>query len=133
MGVLRYFPGSEPRPEQGENGDRTGERPDHEAEGTAAQVVPHRVMPGNHPSTSIIAPKLTPATLGQLIALYEHIVFTEAAVWDINAFDQWGVELGKAQAGELLSALTAETHPAPGFDSSTDSLVEIYREARGRR
>ena len=68
------------------------------AEGTAADLVPHKVMPGNRPPTTILAPKLTPATLGQLIALYEHIVFTEGAVWDIDSFDQWGVELGKVMA-----------------------------------
>ena len=71
-----------------------------------ADVVPHRVMPGNHPTTSIIAPKLTPSTLGQLIALYEHIVFTEGAIWDINPFDQWGVELGKVMANQLAPKLT---------------------------
>ena len=103
------------------------------ADGVDPALAPHKVMPGNRPSTTILAPSLSPSVVGQLIALYEHIVFTQAAILGINAFDQWGVELGKAQAGELLSALTAETHPEPGFDSSTDSLVEIYREARGRR
>ncbi|EYT56979.1 glucose-6-phosphate isomerase [Dietzia sp. UCD-THP] len=103
------------------------------AEGVDPELAPHKVMPGNRPSTTILAPSLSPGVLGQLIALYEHVVFTQAAVLGINAFDQWGVELGKAQAGELLRALTAEKHPGDGFDSSTDSLVEIYREARGRR
>jgi len=103
------------------------------ADGVDPALAPHKVMPGNRPSTTILAPSLSPSVVGQLIALYEHIVFTQAAILGINAFDQWGVELGKTQAGELLSALTAETHPEPGFDSSTDSLVEIYREARGRR
>lgn len=103
------------------------------ADGVDPALAPHKVMPGNRPSTTILAPSLSPSVVGQLIALYEHIVFTQAAILGINAFDQWGVELGKAQAGELLSALTAESHPEPGFDSSTDSLVEIYREARGRR
>ncbi|AVZ39990.1 MULTISPECIES: glucose-6-phosphate isomerase [unclassified Dietzia] len=103
------------------------------AEGVDPELAPHKVMPGNRPSTTILAPSLSPGVLGQLIALYEHVVFTQAAVLGINAFDQWGVELGKAQAGELLRALTAERHPGDGFDSSTDSLVEIYREARGRR
>ncbi|WP_314035039.1 glucose-6-phosphate isomerase [Dietzia sp. CH92] len=103
------------------------------AEGVEPELAPHKVMPGNRPSTTILAPSLSPGVVGQLIALYEHVVFTQAAILGINAFDQWGVELGKAQAGELLAALTAETHPEPAFDSSTDSLVEIYREARGRR
>ncbi|MFN7242483.1 MAG: glucose-6-phosphate isomerase [Dietzia cercidiphylli] len=103
------------------------------AEGVDPAIAPHKVMPGNRPSTTILAPSLSPGVLGQLIALYEHVVFVQAAVLGINAFDQWGVELGKAQAGELLTALTAEKHPGEGFDSSTDALVEIYREARGRR
>lgn len=103
------------------------------ADGVDPSVAPHKVMPGNRPSTTILAPALTPGVLGQLIALYEHVVFTQAAILGINAFDQWGVELGKAQAGELLPVLTNDEHPDSGFDSSTDSLVEIYRQARGRR
>lgn len=103
------------------------------ADGVDSELAPHKVMPGNRPSTTILAASLSPGVLGQLIALYEHIVFTQAAILGVNAFDQWGVELGKAQAGELLTALTAESHPDPAFDSSTDSLVDIYREARGRR
>ncbi|MDV8001160.1 glucose-6-phosphate isomerase [Rhodococcus sp. IEGM 1408] len=103
------------------------------ADGVEPALAPHKVMPGNRPSTTILAPSLSPGVVGQLIALYEHMVFVQASVLGINAFDQWGVELGKSQAGELLSALIAEKHPGDGFDSSTDSLVEIYREARGRR
>ncbi|QLQ36275.1 glucose-6-phosphate isomerase [Micromonospora robiginosa] len=103
-----------------------------EAEGTAAEVVPHRVMAGNHPTTSILAPKLTPATLGQLIALYEHIVFTEAAVWDINAFDQWGVELGKVMANQLAPKLTGSTPDLTEVDTSTAELIRRYRAERGR-
>ena len=103
------------------------------ADGVDPAIAPHKVMPGNRPSTTILAPSLTPGVLGQLIALYEHVVFVQAAVLGINAFDQWGVELGKKQAGELLPALTSDAHPDLGFDSSTDSLIEIYREARGRR
>lgn len=103
------------------------------ADGVEPAIAPHKVMPGNRPSTTILAPALTPGVLGQLIALYEHVVFVQAAVLGINAFDQWGVELGKEQASELLPILTAEKHPEPAFDSSTDSLVDIYREARGRR
>src|SRR5699024_6971633 len=96
-------------------------------------VVPHKAMPGNRPSTTIFAPALIPGVLGQLIALYEHVVFSQAAVLGLIAFDQWGVEPGKSQAGELLPELTAEKHPEQAFDSSTDSPTEIYREARGRR
>ncbi|MFI6131593.1 glucose-6-phosphate isomerase [Micromonospora sp. NPDC051141] len=103
-----------------------------EAEGTAADVVPHRVMAGNHPTTSILAPKLTPATLGQLIALYEHIVFTEAAVWDINAFDQWGVELGKVMANQLAPKLTGAAPDLTEVDTSTAELIGRYRAERGR-
>ncbi|MFI7211238.1 glucose-6-phosphate isomerase [Micromonospora maritima] len=103
-----------------------------EAEGTAPEVVPHRVMAGNHPTTSILAPKLTPATLGQLIALYEHIVFTEAAVWDINAFDQWGVELGKVMANQLAPKLTGPGPDLADVDTSTAALIRRYRAERGR-
>ena len=103
-----------------------------EAEGTAADVVPHRVMPGNHPTTSIIAPKLTPSTLGQLIALYEHIVFTEGAIWDINPFDQWGVELGKVMANQLAPKLTGSSADLGDVDSSTAALIRRYRQQRGR-
>jgi len=103
-----------------------------EAEGTPADVVPHRVMPGNHPTTSIIAPKLTPSTLGQLIALYEHIVFTEATVWGINAFDQWGVELGKVMANQLAPKLTGSAPDLGDVDSSTAALIRRYRAERGR-
>ncbi len=81
------------------------------AEGTPAAVVPHKVMPGNHPTSTILAPKLTPSVLGQLVALYEHTVFVEGAVWGIDSFDQWGVELGKVMAGQLGPALSAERRP----------------------
>lgn len=101
-------------------------------EGTDPAVVPHKVMPGNRPTTTILAPKLTPSVVGQLIALYEHQVFTEAAVWGINAFDQWGVELGKAQAKALLPVIAGEDAPAGDLDSSTDAQVRWYREQRGR-
>src|ERR1700742_13071 len=101
-------------------------------EGTPANVVPHKVMPGNRPSTSILANRLTPSVVGQLIALYEHQVFTEGVVWGIDSFDQWGVELGKTQAKALLPVLTADASPAPQSDSSTDALVRRYRTERGR-
>ncbi|MBS9534612.1 glucose-6-phosphate isomerase [Mycobacterium sp. M1] len=102
------------------------------AEGTPANVVPHKVMPGNRPTTSILATRLTPSVLGQLIALYEHQVFTEGVVWGIDSFDQWGVELGKTQAKALLPVLTADAAPASQSDTSTDALVRRYRSERGR-
>lgn len=102
------------------------------AEGTPADVVPHKVMPGNRPTTSILATKLTPSAVGQLIALYEHQVFTEGVVWGIDSFDQWGVELGKTQAKALLPVLTGDESPAEQTDSSTDALVRRYRAERGR-
>ena len=102
------------------------------AEGTPAGVVPHKVMPGNKPTTSILATRLTPSVLGQLIALYEHQVFTAGVIWGIDSFDQWGVELGKTQAKALLPVITEAAAPAPQSDSSTDTLVRRYREQRGR-
>jgi glucose-6-phosphate isomerase len=102
------------------------------AEGTPADVVAHKVMPGNRPTTTILATELTPSSVGQLIALYEHIVFTEGVIFGIDSFDQWGVELGKTQAKALLPVLTAEDSPAQQSDSSTDALVRRYREERGR-
>ncbi len=102
------------------------------AEGTPATVVPHKVMPGNRPSTSILATRLTPSVLGQLIALYEHQVFTEGVVWGVDSFDQWGVELGKTQAKALLPVITADASPAQQTDTSTDALVRHYRTERGR-
>ena len=102
------------------------------AEGTLAAVVPHKVMPGNKPSTSILATRLTPSVLGQLIALYEHQVFTEGVVWGVDSFDQWGVELGKTQAKALLPVITEDASPSEQSDSSTDALVRHYREERGR-
>jgi glucose-6-phosphate isomerase len=89
-------------------------------------------MPGNRPSTSILANRLTPSVMGQLIALYEHQVFTEGVIWGIDSFDQWGVELGKTQAKALLPVITADGSPAPQSDSSTDALVRRYRSERGR-
>ena len=102
------------------------------AEGTASDVVPHKVMPGNRPSTSILATKLTPSVVGQLVALYEHQVFVEGVIWGIDSFDQWGVELGKTQAKALLPVLTDDASPAEQSDSSTDTLVRRYRSERGR-
>ncbi|MEV3902515.1 glucose-6-phosphate isomerase [Mycobacterium sp. NPDC050551] len=102
------------------------------AEGTPAEVVAHKVMPGNRPTTSILATKLTPSVVGQLIALYEHQVFTEGVVWGIDSFDQWGVELGKTQAKALLPVITADASPEALSDGSTDALVRRYRTERGR-
>lgn len=101
-------------------------------EGAPAEVVPHKVMPGNRPSTSILGTRLTPSVLGQLIALYEHQVFTEGVIWGIDSFDQWGVELGKTQAKALIPVLTSNESPAKQSDSSTDALVRRYRAERGR-
>lgn len=100
-----------------------------EAEGVPHALAPHKVMPGNRPTTTILAEELSPHSLGALIALYEHIVFVEAAIWGINAFDQWGVELGKAQANDLAAAVAGEEEPASG-DQSTDNLITWYREHR---
>jgi glucose-6-phosphate isomerase len=102
------------------------------AEGTAAAVVPHRVMAGNHPSNAIVAPALTPAVLGQLVAAYEHRVFTQGVIWGINSFDQWGVELGKQMANQLAPKLQSEQAPAYDADSSTDALVRLLRQEAGR-
>ncbi|MEU8245523.1 glucose-6-phosphate isomerase [Nonomuraea sp. NPDC048916] len=102
-------------------------------EGTAPAIVPHKVMPGNRPTSTILAPKLTPSTLGQLVALYEHVVFVEGMIWGIDSFDQWGVELGKKMALDLAPALTSEEPPVGFPDPSTEQLVRRYRELRGRR
>ncbi len=103
------------------------------AEGTPPEVVPHRVMPGNRPSSTILAPKVTPSVLGQLVALYEHTVFVEGTIWEIDSFDQWGVELGKVMAKELAPILTSASAPdLSGQDVSTASLVRQYRGLRGR-
>jgi glucose-6-phosphate isomerase len=101
------------------------------ADGTAEAVVPARVFSGNRPTTSIMAPALTPSVLGQLIALYEHITFTQGVVWGIDSFDQWGVELGKQLALELGPAVAGGTDAATGQDASTRSLIDYYRRHRG--
>ena len=97
-----------------------------EAGGVDKQLAPHKVMPGNRPTTTILAEELTPHALGALIALYEHITFTQGVVWGINSFDQWGVELGKEQANQLAAAVGGEEEPDTG-DGSTDSLIRWYR------
>ncbi|HTL27718.1 MAG TPA: glucose-6-phosphate isomerase [Tepidisphaeraceae bacterium] len=100
------------------------------AEGTAEKLVPHRVFEGNRPSNTILADRLTPRTLGALVALYEHTVFTQAAIWDINAFDQWGVELGKVLAQRIIPELEADTEPKLGHDSSTNALIRRCRRRK---
>jgi glucose-6-phosphate isomerase len=101
------------------------------AEGVPAEQVPHRTFPGNRPTTTILATELTPSVLGQLIALYEHKVFVQGAIWGINSFDQWGVELGKVLAKNLEPRLTGAADTGD-LDGSTATLVERYRRLRGR-
>jgi glucose-6-phosphate isomerase len=100
------------------------------AEGIAEELVPHRTFPGNRPSNTILAQRLTPETLGALVALYEHSVCTQGAIWDVNSFDQWGVELGKALAVRIVGEVQAGGDPALGHDSSTNALIRRYRAAR---
>jgi glucose-6-phosphate isomerase len=97
------------------------------AEGTPDNVVPHKVMEGNRPTNVLLAEKLTPRLLGSLIALYEHSVFTQGAIWDIDSFDQWGVELGKVLAMQIIPELAGETEPDLTHDSSTNALIRRYR------
>lgn len=100
------------------------------AEGTAEALVPHRTFPGNRPSTTILAQRLTPHVLGSLIALYEHSVFVQGVIWGIDSFDQWGVELGKQLARTTIAELTAKVEPALAHDSSTNLLIRRYRHLR---
>ena len=100
------------------------------AEGTADWLVPHRVFEGNRPSTVILADELTPETLGKLIALYEHSVFTQGTIWNIDSFDQWGVELGKVLAQKIIPELESESEPPLAHDSSTNALIRRYRNRR---
>ena len=102
------------------------------AGGAADDLVPHRTFPGNRPTSMILAPRLTPAVLGQLIALYEHKVFVQGTIWGINSFDQWGVELGKALATTIISELEADEAPTLEHDASTNALITRYRGARNR-
>ncbi|MFF7232144.1 glucose-6-phosphate isomerase [Streptomyces sp. 2333.5] len=109
-----------------------GKTPDEvRAEGVAEELVPHKTFPGNRPTTTILAKELSPSVLGQLIALYEHKVFVQGAVWNIDSFDQWGVELGKVLAKRVEPALT-DGAEVPGLDASTAGLVAKYRALRGR-
>jgi glucose-6-phosphate isomerase len=100
-------------------------------EGTPDWLVPHRTFDGNRPSTTILADRLTPATLGKLVALYEHSVFTQAAIWDIDAFDQWGVELGKVLAERIMPELQSAAESPLRHDGSTNALIQTYRLHRG--
>jgi glucose-6-phosphate isomerase len=105
-------------------------REEVEAEGVPSAQVPHRTFRGNHPTNTILASKLTPRVLGQLIALYEHKVFTQGTIWDVDSFDQWGVELGKALASRIVPELQAEGEPELDHDSSTNALIRRYRRMR---
>ena len=100
------------------------------AEGTPDWLAPHRVFEGNRPSNTILADRLSPETLGKLVALYEHIVFTQGTVWEINSFDQWGVELGKVLAQRIIPELESQTQPALSHDSSTNDLILRYRKSK---
>jgi glucose-6-phosphate isomerase len=106
-------------------------REEVEAEGVAPEQVPHRTFRGNHPTNTILAPKLTPRVLGELVATYEHKVLTQGVMWGINSFDQWGVELGKALAQRIVPQLTSDEDPDLAHDSSTNELIRRYRAARG--
>jgi glucose-6-phosphate isomerase len=101
------------------------------AEGTPDWLVPHRVFEGNRPSNTILAQRLTPEVLGKLIALYEHSVFTQGAIWNIDSFDQWGVELGKVLAQRIVPELEGKTPPKLEHDSSTNNLIRRYRKMKG--
>jgi glucose-6-phosphate isomerase len=100
------------------------------AEGSPQWLVPHRTFEGNRPSNTILLDRLTPAALGKLVALYEHSVFTQGSIWDIDSFDQWGVELGKVLAKRILPELGA-AEPVLAHDSSTNALIRRYRQLRG--
>ena len=99
-------------------------------EGTPEELVPHRVFEGNRPTSTILAERLDPETLGSLVALYEHSIFTQGPIWGIDSFDQWGVELGKALARAIVPELQAGREPKLRHDSSTNALIRRYREAR---
>jgi glucose-6-phosphate isomerase len=102
------------------------------AEGTPDWLIPHREFEGNRPSNTILMDRLTPAALGKLVALYEHVVFTEGTVWDVDSFDQWGVELGKVLAQRIIPELEGKTEPRLGHDSSTNNLIRRYRKLKGQ-
>lgn len=103
---------------------------DVRAEGAADELVPHKTFLGNRPTTSILAQKITPGTLGALIAYYEHMTFTEGAIWNINSFDQWGVELGKALAKKIQAELDSPDE-SDKHDSSTSGLINAFKKKAG--
>jgi glucose-6-phosphate isomerase len=103
------------------------------AEGTPDWLVPHRVFEGNRPSNTILADRLTPETVGKLVALYEHSVYTQGVIWNVNSFDQWGVELGKVLAQRIIPELESKTEPTLGHDSSTNALIRRYRRLKETR
>ena len=100
------------------------------AEGTSEPVVPHRVIEGNRPTNTILAEVLTPRLLGSLVALYEHSVFTQGVIWGIDSFDQWGVELGKVLASQIIPELEGEGDAGLSHDSSTNALIRRYRSLK---
>jgi glucose-6-phosphate isomerase len=100
------------------------------AQGVAEALAPHRTFEGNRPSSTILAEQLTPETLGRLVALYEHSVFTQGAIWNIDSFDQWGVELGKALAQRIVPELESDEEVELKHDSSTNALIRRYRDQR---
>lgn len=100
------------------------------AEGTPDWLVPHRVFQGNRPSNTILADRLTPESLGKLVALYEHSVFTQGVIWNVDSFDQWGVELGKILAQRIIPELESKAEPALNHDSSTNNLIRRYRRSK---
>jgi glucose-6-phosphate isomerase len=100
------------------------------AEGTPTWLVPHRVFEGNRPTNTLLAERLTPETLGALVALYEHSVFTQGVIWNIDSFDQWGVELGKVLAEQTIPELESDSEPQLQHDSSTNALIRRYRRLK---
>jgi glucose-6-phosphate isomerase len=102
------------------------------AEGVPEPLVPHRSFLGNRPTNTILAETLTPETLGKLVALYEHKVFVQGTVWNLNSFDQWGVELGKALAQRIAGELASEQEPQLAHDGSTNELIRRYRRLRSK-
>jgi glucose-6-phosphate isomerase len=106
-------------------------RQELKAEGVAEDLVPHKTFEGNRPTNTLMAPLLTPSVLGQLIALYEHKIFTQGVIWDIFSFDQWGVELGKVLARKILPELASASAPDLQHDASTNALISRYRRQKG--
>ena len=100
------------------------------AEGVPEWLVPHRTFEGNRPTNTLLVDRLDPASLGKLVALYEHSVFTQGAIWNIDSFDQWGVELGKALAQRIVPELEGAAEPALNHDSSTNELIRRYRNSK---